>query len=116
MSTHTALVRIYAGGAIVAPGAPVEYEGPLNWKYQPHESVARARWDEEAADWPRVKQELIRQGRWDHTLPPDYFPPEHVDTIEPVRAPTLSERGYSPAVLAEMPSSEGSYDRYSEED
>lgn len=54
--THIAMVRVYIDGAVVKPGEPCDYAGPLDWKYQPNDPAARADWEREVADPSRVAE------------------------------------------------------------
>ena len=85
-------------GEVKRPGSIVDYDGPLNWKFEPVDPAQRAAWEAEAADPARVEDSLKQSGDWDFEAPP---PP-----------PELHERGYTPQVISKLIGPEPGYDRY----
>ena len=70
MGTHTTLVKVYINGEVKKPGAPVDYDGPPNWKFQPLDVEQRREWAETTADPTRVEESLKQTGDWDYGNPP----------------------------------------------
>jgi hypothetical protein len=68
MATHTTMV--YMAGELLPTGAPVDYDGPANWKFQPLDPDDLEIWLDVTADPERVEMNHRVSGEYLPSAPP----------------------------------------------